>query len=206
MRSKQTICNYRKTIETNSKAQIWQIQSLLERWTFTLALIHGRPPRALLGARIRGSAGLSWLPKPQVAREYKNQIQIHKLRNTLREECNLLQIQTQSETEIQQEIINGYRGLLWLLQPKFVAYLFLIKWSGWEKCKSFDISINIFCYSSRFLIIFHPKSDRKVETAALDLLEYVWIYAWVDLCPCTTWWPQKNMLFSIYYTFLLLKS
>ena len=60
MRSKQTIYNYRNTIVTNTKAQIWQIQSLLERWTFTLALIHGRPPRALLGARIRGSAGLSW--------------------------------------------------------------------------------------------------------------------------------------------------
>ena len=84
MRSKQTICKYRNTIVTNTNAQIWQIQSLLERWTFTLALIHGRPPRALLGARIRGSAGLSWLPKPQVAREYKNQIQIHNLRNTLR--------------------------------------------------------------------------------------------------------------------------
>ena len=69
MRSKQTIYNYRNTIVTNTKAQIWQIQSLLERWPFTLALIHGRPPRALLGARIRGSAGLSWLPQPQVARE-----------------------------------------------------------------------------------------------------------------------------------------
>ena len=145
MRSKQTICNYRKTIETNSKAQIWQIQSLLERWTFTLALIHGRPPRALLGARIRGSAGLSWLPKPQVAREYKNQIQIHKLRNTLREECNLLQIQTQSQTEIQQEIINGYRGAPLIAAAKVRCLSFLDQMEWMEKCKSFDISISIFC-------------------------------------------------------------
>ena len=145
MRSKQTICNYRNTIVTNTKAQIWQIQSSLERWTFTLALIHGRPPRALLGARIRGSAGLSWLPKPQVAREYKNQIQIHSLRNTLRKYVICYKYKHKAKLKYNKKSLTATGGLLWLLQPKFVAYLFLIKWSGWEKCKSFDISISIFC-------------------------------------------------------------